>query len=123
MLQGYIANKWGNKMFENDMAKIVKKHAFGAALIMFIPTFGFGLILYCYILWHMYYVLCKRCGTELKLSTIIIGILVNFFIAFVVNFALSYIPILGWLGTSFIVYMQFYFSGKAYIETLRKMLS
>lgn len=60
MLQGYIANKWGNKMFEDDMAKIVKKHAFWAALIMFFPTFGLGLILYCYILWHMYYSLCAQ---------------------------------------------------------------
>ena len=35
MLQGYIAKKWGDRMFEDDMAKIVKKHAFWAALIMF----------------------------------------------------------------------------------------
>lgn len=121
MLQGYIANKWGNKMFEDDMAKIVKKHAFWAALIMFFPTFGLGLILYCYILWHMYYALCERCNTKLKLSTVIAGIAVNFIIAFAVNFALSYIPILGWLGTGFVVYLQFYLSGKAYIETLREL--
>lgn len=121
MLQGYIANKWGNKMFEDDMAKIVKKHAFWAAFIMVFPTFGIGLILYCYILWHMYYALCEKCDTELKLSTVIAGIVVNVIIACVVNFALACIPILGWLGTGFIVYLQFYLSGKGYIETLRKL--
>lgn len=121
MLQGYIANKWGNKMFEDDMAKIVKKHAFWAALIMFFPTFGSGLILYCYILWHMYYSLCERCGTELKLSTVILGIIVNIVIAVTVNIVLSWFPIIGWLGTGFIVYLQFYLSGKGYIETLKKL--
>ena len=99
MLQGYIAKKWGDKMFEEDMAKIVRKHAFWAAIIMTIPTFGFGLILYCYILWHMYYALCERCGTELKISTVIAGIIVNLIIAAVVNFVLAYIPVIGWLGT------------------------
>jgi hypothetical protein len=28
-------------------------------------------------------------------------------------------PVIGWLGTSFVVYLQFYLSGKAFIETLR----
>lgn len=121
MLQGYIAKKWGDKMFEEDMAKIVRKHAFWAAIIMTIPTFGFGLILYCYILWHMYYALCERCGTELKISTVIAGIIVNLIIAAVVNFVLAYIPVIGWLGTGFIVYLQFYLSGKSYIETLRRL--
>ncbi len=121
MLQGYIANKWGNKMFEHDMAKIVKKHAFWSALIMFFPTFGLGLILYCYVLWHMYYALCERCNTNLKLSTVIVGIVINIIIAIIVNIVLSWFPIIGWLGTGFIVYLQFYMSGKAYIETLRKL--
>lgn len=121
MLQGYIAKKWGDKMFEEDMAKIVRKHAFWAAIIMTIPTFGFGLILYCYILWHMYYALCERCGTELKISTVIAGIIVNLIIAAVVNFVLAYIPVIGWLGTGFIVYLQFYLSGKSYVETLRRL--
>lgn len=121
MLQGYIAKKWGDKMFEEDMAKIVRKHAFWAAIIMTIPTFDFGLILFCYILWHMYYALCERCGTELKISTVIAGIIVNLIIAAVVNFVLGYIPVIGWLGTGFIVYLQFYLSGKSYIETLRRL--
>ena len=121
MLQGYIVKKWGDKMFEEDMAKIVRKHAFWAAIIMTIPTLGFGLILYCYILWHMYYALCERCGTELKISTVIAGIIVNLIIAAVVNFVLAYIPVIGWLGTGFIVYLQFYLSGKSYIETLRRL--
>ena len=78
MLQGYIANKWGNKMFEDDMAKIVKKHAFWGAVIMALPTFGFGLVVYCLILWHMYSALCEKCNTKLRISTVIVGIIVNF---------------------------------------------
>lgn len=121
MLQGYIAKKWGDKMFEEDMAKIVKKHAFWGAFIMFFPLFGLGVIIYIYILWHMYNSLCKKCNTTLKISTIIVGFVVNIVITIVVNILFSFLPFLGWLGTGFIVYLQFYLSGKAYIETLRKM--
>lgn len=65
--------------------------------------------------------LCERCGTELKLSTVILGIIVNIVIAVTVNIVLSWFPIIGWLGTGFIVYLQFYLSGKGYIETLKKL--
>ena len=46
MLQKYFA-KWGDKMFEDEMAKIVKKHSAIAALIMMIPLFGLGI--FCFI--------------------------------------------------------------------------
>lgn len=121
MLEGYIAKKWGNKMFEDDMAKIVKKHAFWGAVIMALPTFGFGLVIYCIILWHMYSALCEKCDTKLQTSTVIVGIIVNFVITLVVNVLFAFLPVLGWLGTGFVVYLQFYLSGKAYIETLRNL--
>lgn len=121
MLQGYIAKKWGNKMFEKDMAKIVNKHAFWGALIMALPLFGLGIFVYCFVLWHMYSALCEKCETTLKVSTIIVGVIVNIAITLVVNFTLGLFPIIGWLGTGFIVYLQFYLSGKSYIETLKKM--
>lgn len=120
MLQNYIA-KWGDKMFEEEIAQIVRKHALWGAIIMAFPLFGLGLIAFCAILWHMYSALCERCGTELKASTIVVGLIVNLVIAFIVNLILSFLPIIGWLGTSFIVYLQFYSSGKSYIETLRNL--
>ena len=120
MLQKYFA-KWGDKMFEEDMAKIVRQHSLLAAIVMAIPMFGLGIIFFIGILWHMYYKLCEKCNTKLKLSTIALGFIINIIIAIGVNFLLMMIPIIGWLGTGLIVYIQFYFSGKGYIEVLRKL--
>ena len=116
MLQKYFA-KWGDKMFEEDLAKVVRKHA----IVMAIPLFGLGIFFFIYILWHMYSVLCEKCGTTLKISTVIVGIIVNVIIAITVNLLLMLLPVVGWLGTGFIVYVQFYLSGKAFIESLRNL--
>lgn len=121
MLQGYFANKWGDKLFEKEIAQIVKRHALWGSLIMMLPIPIVDTIVYCFILWDMYSSLCKKAGTTLKASSIIVGIVVNVLITVVVDLALTLIPVIGWLGTGFIVYLQFYLSGKAYIETLRKM--
>ncbi|CDE59061.1 putative uncharacterized protein [Parabacteroides sp. CAG:409] len=120
MLQKYFA-KWGDKMFEEDLAKVVRKHSFYAAIVMAIPLFGLGIFFFIYILWHMYSVLCEKCGTTLKISTVIVGIIVNVIIAITVNLLLMLLPVVGWLGTGFIVYVQFYLSGKAFIESLRNL--
>ena len=120
MLQKYFA-KWGNKMFEDEMAKIVKKHSAIAAIIMMIPLFGLGIFCFIFILWHMYYELCEKCGTELKLSSVIVGMIVNVLIAFAVNLVLAFVPVIGWLGTGFIIYVQFCFSRKSFIEVPRKL--
>ena len=120
MLQKYFA-KWGDKMFEEDLAKVVRKHSFYAAIVMAIPLFGLGIFFFIYILWHMYSVLCAKCGTTLKISTVIVGIIVNVIIAITVNLLLMLLPVVGWLGTGFIVYVQFYLSGKAFIESLRNL--
>ena len=120
MLQKYFA-KWGDKMFEEDLAKVVRKHSFYAAIVMAIPLFGLGIFFFIYILWDMYSVLCEKCGTTLKISTVIVGIIVNVIIAITVNLLLMLLPVVGWLGTGFIVYVQFYLSGKAFIESLRNL--
>ena len=120
MLQKYFA-KWGDKMFEEDLAKVVRKHSFYAAIVMAIPLFGLGIFFFIYNLWHMYSVLCEKCGTTLKISTVIVGIIVNVIIAITVNLLLMLLPVVGWLGTGFIVYVQFYLSGKAFIESLRNL--
>jgi len=115
MLEGYIANKLANNLFEKDVYKIVKRHALGGAIIMMFPLLGLDWIIYCYILWHMYYAICKKVGTSLNISNIIVGIIVNIIVAVILDIILTFIPFL----IGFIVYAQFYFSGKAYIETLK----
>jgi len=88
---------------------------------MALPLPVFDLIVFCIVLWHMYSKLCERANTKLTLGNIILGIIVNIVIALVVDLALTIVPIIGWLGTGFIVYLQFYLSGKSYIETLKNM--
>jgi hypothetical protein len=116
MLQNYVA-KWGDQMFEKDMASVVREHALAAALVMFIPYLG--IIPFVIILWHMYSKMCKKCGTSLTLGNIFVGVAVNAVIGIVVNIIFGIFPFFGWLGTSFAVYVQFYLSGKSFIETLR----
>ena len=117
MFEGYIAGKLANRMFEQDVFRIVKKHAFWGALIMVFPLFGLDWLIYCCILWHMYYAICKKVGCKLNIGSIFTGVLVNIIVAVVLDLVLTFIPIL----IGFIVYAQFYFSGKAFIETLKKM--
>ena len=121
MLQGYVAKRWGDKMFEKDIAKIVRRRAFWGAVIMALPLFGIEWIVFIIILWSMYSALCEKVGTKLKFSTIAVGFIVNIVVAIAVDMIFTILPILGWLGTGFVVYLQFYFSGKAYIETLKKI--
>lgn len=116
-----LASHFGDKMFDEDTAKIVRRHAFWGALIMMIPAPGFDLVVFCIILWHMYSKLCQRANTKLTFGNVAIGIIVNIVIAFVVDLGLTLVPIIGWLGTGFIIYLQFYLSGKSYIETLKKL--
>lgn len=118
MLQRQFAN-YADKMFDKDTAKIVRSHAFWGALIMALPLFGIDWIIYCCILWDMYSCLCKRANTSLHLGNIISGILTNIIVAVAIDALLSFIPVIGWLGSGFIVYLQFYFSGKSFIERIK----
>lgn len=120
MLQRQFADV-GDKMFDKDTAKIVRRHAFWGAVIMALPLLGLDLIIFCCILWHMYSALCKRANKTLDISNIIVGVIVNVVSAFAIDYALTFIPIIGWLGTGFIVYLQFYISGKAFISTIKKI--
>lgn len=117
MFEGYIAGKLANKILEKDVLKIVKNHAMCGALIMVFPLFGLDWIIYIGILWHMYYAICQKVGVSLNFGNVIVGFIVNIIVAIVLDAILTFIPFL----IGFIVYAQFYFSGKAYIETLKKM--
>lgn len=118
MLQNQLAN-WGDKMFNERMAKTVRNHAFMASLCTFLPIVGFDALLFIGVLWHMYSSLCEQCGKSFGLGSVIVGIVVNVAVYVVIDLLLALIPVIGWLGTSFIVYLQFYSSGKSYIETLK----
>lgn len=117
MFEGLIASKLANKMFEEDLFKIVKRHAFWGALVMLFPLFGLDWIVFIFVLWHMYNAICEKLGTSLNFSTIAVGFIVNIVIAIALDLLFTFIPFL----IGFIVYAQFYFSGKAYIETLKRM--
>ena len=120
MLENQFANL-GDQMFDKDTAKIVRSHAFWGAFIMALPAVGIDWIIFAIIVWDMYASLNKRAGKSFGCGSIIGGIIVNLLVAIGIDLLLSFIPVIGWLGTLFIVYLQFYFSGKAYIETLKKM--
>ena len=117
MFEGYIAEKLANKMFEKEVFSIVKKHALCAAIVMSLPLFGIDWIIYMIILWHMYSASCEKVGTTLNISSVIVGMIVNIIVGIALDIILTLIPLL----IGFIVYAQFYFSGKAFIETLKKI--
>ena len=64
MLQNQLAN-YGDKMFDKDTAKIVRRHAFWAAIILALPLFGLDVIVFAIILWHMYSSLAQRAHKRL----------------------------------------------------------
>lgn len=120
MFEGYIAAKFANKMFEKDVFKIVKKHAFWGALLMILPLWGFGTLIYIAVLWHMYNAIAEKVGISFKdnfWKLVGLGIIVNIIVAFLIDLFLSLLFFLK----PFLIYFQFYFSGKAYVEALKKM--
>ena len=115
MCEGLIASKLANKMFEKEVFKIVKKHAFLAAITAGFLSYFIGIwqLIFIYILWHMYNSICEKVGTTLNWKNILTGIVVNIIVSVVIGF----IPI----ANIIIVYIQFYFSGKLFIEALKEM--
>lgn len=115
MFEGLIASKLANKMFEKEVFKIVKKHAFWAAITAGFLSYVVGIwqLIFIYILWHMYNSICEKVGTTLNWKNILTGMIVNIIVSIVVGI----IPI----ANIIVVYIQIYFSGKLFIETLKKM--
>lgn len=122
MFEGKIAKAVGGGMFpEKELLKIVHNHAMIAAIIVALPLPTIEQILFICVLWHMYSALAKYVGQSLGCASIIVGVVVNIGFMIVYSIALEFIPFLGWLTSAGICYLQFYLSGKAYIETLRNM--
>ena len=120
MFEGYIASKFADKMFEKDIFRIIKNHALFGAIIMMIPDFGFGTLFFIGVLWHMYSSISNKVGisfSEHFWSLIGLGIVVNIIIALVIDIIFSFLFILE----GFIMYFQFYMSGKLFVESLKKL--
>lgn len=120
---GFAANKLMGGMFpEKQLHDIVKSHARWGAIAIAIPFIPVAdTILYVIILWHMYHKLSEASHQSLKIG---IGIFVNIMVCIGIGIAdevLDWIPVIGWLFSALIVYVQFYFSGRAYISTLKEL--
>ena len=88
-----------SKMFEKEVFKIVKRHAFWAALAAGFLSYFIGIwqIIYIYSLWHMYNAICEKVGTKFTWSNVLTAVIVNV----IVNLVLAYIPI----GNIIVVYI------------------
>jgi len=120
MLEGFISAKFANKYFEKDVFKTIKRHAFWGALLMMLPDFGFGVIIFVFVLWHMYSSICSKVGisfSENFWKLIGVGAFVNVAIALVLDIALSVLFFLN----GFLMYAQFYLSGKLFVESIKKL--
>ena len=120
MFEGYIAGKFADKMFEKDIFQIVKNHAMIGALIMMIPDFGFGTVFFIGVLWHMYSSICDKVGisfSEHFWELVGVGVFVNIVIALVIDIVFSFL----FIFEGFIMYFQFYFSGKLFVESIKRL--
>lgn len=120
MFEGLISAKFANKWFEKDIFKIIKRRAFIGSLLMMIPDFGLGGFIYMIVLWNMYVKICDKVGISFSDNAgklLGVGFVVNIIVAFVLDFALSAVFFIE----PFLVYLQFYLSGKMFVETLKKL--
>lgn len=119
MFEGTISAKLADKYFEKDIFKIVKRHAAVGALLMMLPDFGFGGFIFIAVLWRMYSKISDKVGISFSdnMGKLIgVGAIVNIIVAFILDFALSVLFFIE----PFIVYAQFYLSGKFFVESLKK---
>ena len=120
MFEGAIAAKLANKYFEKDIFKIIRKRALIGALLMALPDFGFGGFIFIAVLWNMYSKISEKVGisfSENKGKLIGLGFVVNIAVAFILDFMLSAFFFIE----PFIVYAQFYLSGKMFVESLKQL--
>ncbi len=120
MLEGSISAKLANPFFEKDIFKVIKRRAALGSLLMMIPDFGLGGFIYIAILWSMYTKISEKVGisfSQHRSKLIGVGFVVNVIVAFVIDFALSTLFFIE----PFIVYLQFYLSGKLFVESLKKL--
>lgn len=120
MNESELAAKLAEPFFEKDVLKIVKQHALWGSLLMAIPDFGFGIVIYCAILWHMYYSICGKVGISFSQNAFKLvgfGIVVNILVALAMDIVLTAVFFLEPLW----MYFQFYLSGKLFVEAIKKL--
>lgn len=120
MFEGIISAKFANKYFEKEIFKIVKRHAFFGALLMAIPDFGFGVIIFIAVLWSMYGKIANKVGVSFSENwgkLVGLGVVVNIAVALVLDILLTALPFV----LPFLMYFQFYLSGKFFVESLKKL--
>ena len=121
MFEGTISGYIGEKMFkdnEKNIFKTIKTHAFVGSLLLMFPEFGFGVIIYAIILWHMYSSICNKVGISFSKyfwKLVGVGFFVNIIVALILNIVCSIIPLLP----AFVHYTQFYISGKMFCEKIK----
>lgn len=121
MFEGIIAKKLGGGMFpEKELLDIVHKHAMVAAIVLMLPAPFLEQIFFMVCLWHMYYKLAEYVGEKIGVGTILLGVGINILLVLIYSFLLELLPFVGWLTTGAICYLQFYISGKVYINILRE---
>lgn len=120
MFEGFIAGKLAGKAFKEDVFKSIKRHAALGAIIMMFPDFGLGTIIFAFILWDMYKSVAEKCSinfSEHKGELIVTGLIINIVVAFVIDTTLTAFPFIE----PFLIYFQFYLSGKLFVERLEKL--
>lgn len=120
MFEGLIAAKLASNGFQKDVFKIIKRHATWGAILMMLPDFGLGGFIFIWVLWHMYSKISEKVGisfSENKGKLIGAGVIINIIVAFIIDIALTAFFFLE----PFIIYAQFYLSGKFFVESLKKL--
>lgn len=120
MFEGLIAAKFADKYFEKDVFKTIKTHATVGALLMMLPDFGFGVVFFIGVLWHMYSSVAEKCGVSFSDNfgkLVGVGFVINIIVALILDVALTAFFFIE----PFLLYLQFYLSGKFFVESLKKL--
>lgn len=116
-----VVDRYIDKGFSKRARKKVSMCAFLGGLAFALPLFGLDNIIYMIILWGMYSSLSKMACEAYHSSrtkNFIGGFIVNFLVASAIELALSFIPVVGWVGAFLVGYLSLKISGAAYLSAL-----
>lgn len=120
MFEGLIAAKFADKYFEKNIFRIIKQRALWGSLLMMFPDFGLGGFIFIAVLWNMYSKIAEEVGISFSdnMGKLIgIGLIVNIIVAFIIDATMAVFFFLE----PFVVYIQFYLSGKFFVDKLKKL--
>lgn len=102
--------------------QIVRVRAFSGAVALAFPLWGLDTIIYVVALWTTYSGICGAAGIPFGSSFFkhaLMGFVVNIIVVGILNFALDFIPVAGWIGAAIVGAISIYFSGIGFIATLK----